>query len=71
VGVDGGNERRLTTAPGNQDAVAWTSAGLIVTSSLPDADVSDWFLVDPSTGEASVIQWMRGVPIPIAYRSGP
>jgi pimeloyl-ACP methyl ester carboxylesterase len=71
VGVDGSDLHRLTQAPGNQDAVAWTKAGLLVTSSLPGADVSDWFVVDPGTGSARAIPWMHGVPIPVAYLPGP
>jgi hypothetical protein len=39
----------------------------VVSSSLPDAEVSDWFLVDPVTGAPRVITWLRGVPDPIAF----
>ena len=67
VDADGAQLRRLTTAPGNQLADPWIEAGLVVTSSLPGADVSDWFLVDPVSGAPSVIPWLRGVPNPIAY----
>jgi hypothetical protein len=70
VGVDGSDEHRLTTAPGNQEAFAWTPAGLLTTSSLPEADVSDWFVVDPATGAARIIPWMTGVPTPVAYWPG-
>ena len=42
-----------------------------MTSSLPDADASDWFLVDPATGAATAIPWMHGVPNPIAAVSAP
>jgi alpha/beta hydrolase fold/WD40-like Beta Propeller Repeat len=67
IGIDGTNERRLTTAPGNQAAQVWMSAGLLVTSSLPDADASDWFVVDPATGKPRVLAWLHGVPNPIGY----
>ena len=67
VDVDQASPRRVTTASGNQAAVAWTSAGLIVTSSGPGADVSDWFLVDAATGTPRVIPWLRGTPEPIAW----
>jgi pimeloyl-ACP methyl ester carboxylesterase len=67
IGIDGTNERRLTTGPGNQAAQVWTSAGLLVTSSLPDADASDWFVVDPVTGTPRVLPWLHGVPNPIGY----
>src|SRR5207253_7828040 len=60
TGMDGTNERRLTTAPGNQSADAWLSEGLLVTSSTPGADESDWFLVDPSSGAPSRFLWMEG-----------
>ena len=34
---------------------------------IPDADLNDWFLVDPGSGAASGIAWLHGVPFPIAY----
>ncbi len=71
VGADGTGERRLTDAPGTQAAAPWLAEGLLVTSSLPDADASDWFLVDPTTGAATAIAWMHGVPNPIAAASAP
>ena len=71
IDVDGTNERRLTTAPGTQGADLWIPAGLIVTSSLPDAPSSDWFLVDPVTGIPRVIGWLAGVPEPIAFEAVP
>ena len=71
VHPDGSDERRLTTAPGTQNAVAWLAEGLLMTSSLPDADASDWFLVDPATGDASAIPWLHGVPDPIAAAMPP
>ena len=43
------------------------SAGLLVTSSLPDADASDWFVVDPATGTPRVLPWLHGIPNPIGY----
>ncbi len=61
-------ERRLTDGPGNQAVDAWTSAGLIVTSSLPGADASDWFLVDASTGTVAALPGLRGATEPLAYR---
>lgn len=67
INVEGRGERELTSAPGNQNAVLWIEQGLVVTSSLPGAEVSDWFLVDPSTGEPALLGWMRGLPDPIAY----
>ena len=67
INVDGTNERRLTTAPGTQGADLWISLGLVVTSSLPDAPSSDWFLVDPATGIPRVIGWLAAVPEPIAF----
>lgn len=70
IDADGTNERRLTTAPGNQLAGPWIPGGLVVESSAPDADVSDWFLVDPTTGGAHVFSWLHGVPGPIAWISG-
>ena len=50
VGVDGSGERRLTDAPGGQVGGPWLPEGLLVASSLPDADQGDWFLVDPGHG---------------------
>jgi len=71
IGADGTNERRLTDAPGNQFAQIWTAQGLLVTSSLPEADASDWFLVDPASGSPSAIPWLHAVAEPIGYaRSG-
>jgi pimeloyl-ACP methyl ester carboxylesterase len=67
VKAQGKNERRLTTAPGNQSVDAWLPSGLLVTSSAPEADVSDWFLVDPVSGEPRPIDWLRGMPNPIAF----
>ena len=71
IDADGSNEHRLTTAPGNQFAGLWISNGLVITSSLPDADASDWFLVDPATGDPRTISWMHGVPDPVAYVAAP
>ena len=62
VQPDGSGERRLTTAPGTQSGSPWLAEGLLVTSSLPDADASDWFLVNPETGAASAVPWLHGVP---------
>jgi pimeloyl-ACP methyl ester carboxylesterase len=67
IDVDGTGERRLIEAPGNQLANSWTPAGLLVSSSLPDADANDWFLVDPATGAPGAIDWLHGAPNPIAY----
>jgi TolB protein len=67
VDSDGSNERRLTTAPGDQAAFAWTPRGLLITSSAPEAIVSDWFLVDPVSGSTTVVRWLRGTPDPIGY----
>ncbi len=67
--TNGSSERRLTTAPGNQWAQLWTDRGLIVTSSLPDAEISDWFLVDPASGAAGSVPWLKGVPTPLGYGS--
>ena len=67
IDVDGTGERRLTNAPGNQLADTWTPAGLLVSSSLPDAEANDWFLVDPATGSPGAIDWLHGAPNPIAY----
>ncbi len=66
LGVDGSPERRLTDAPGGQVGGPWLSEGLLVASSLPDAEAGDWFLVDPATGAASVLPWLHGVPDPMA-----
>ncbi len=66
----GSGVRRLTTAPGNQAIDAWLADGLLVTSSAPGADVSDWFLVDPVSGAARAIPWLHGVPNPIAWLPG-
>ena len=70
IGVDGANDRRLTNAPGDQSADAWLPEGLLVTSSSPGADESDWFLVDPASGAPSRFLWMEGLPNPIAYAPG-
>jgi pimeloyl-ACP methyl ester carboxylesterase len=67
IGADGASERRLTDAPGNQFAQVWTPRGLLVSSSPPDADANDWFLVDPTTGSPGVIEWLHGIPNPIGY----
>jgi pimeloyl-ACP methyl ester carboxylesterase len=67
IDADGTGERRLTDAPGNQLADTWTPAGLLVSSSLPDAEANDWFLVDPATGSPGAIDWLHGAPNPIAY----
>ncbi|MEO5941214.1 MAG: alpha/beta fold hydrolase [Candidatus Limnocylindrales bacterium] len=66
----GSGVRRLTTAPGNQAIDAWLADGLLVTSSAPAADVSDWFLVDPTNGATLAIPWLHGVPNPIAWLPG-
>jgi pimeloyl-ACP methyl ester carboxylesterase len=70
IDAAGGNERRVTTAPGNQSVDAWLPGGLLVTSSAPDAEVSDWFLVNSETGAAAVVGWLHGRPNPIAYAPG-
>jgi pimeloyl-ACP methyl ester carboxylesterase len=71
IGADGTNERRLTDAPGNQFAQIWTTDGIVVSSSLPDADANDWFIVDPGSGSPSAMPWLHAVPNPISYaRSG-
>jgi pimeloyl-ACP methyl ester carboxylesterase len=67
IDADGRNERRITNAPGNQSAEQWLNAGLLVTSSNPDADVSDWYLVYPATSDVQVVPWLHGIPNPIAY----
>ena len=67
IGADGTNERRLTEEPGNQFAQIWTTRGLLVTSSLPDADASDWFLLDPTSGSLGAIPWLHAVAEPIGY----
>jgi pimeloyl-ACP methyl ester carboxylesterase len=67
LGADGTSERRLTTAPGYQVGGPWTSDGILVTSSAPGADLSDWFLVDPDSGGIQVIPWMHGLPNPLAW----
>lgn len=71
VGVDGSGERRLTDAPGGQVGGPWLPEGLLVASSLPDADQGDWFLVDPVTGAPSVLPWAHGVPDPMAAATRP
>jgi pimeloyl-ACP methyl ester carboxylesterase len=65
---DGSGERRLTRAAGNQAVVAWLPEGLLVTSSLPDADTSDWFLLDPVTLDVRAIPWLNGIASPVAWR---
>jgi Tol biopolymer transport system component len=67
IDADGRNERRITKAPGNQSAEQWLEHGLLVTSSHPDADVSDWYVVDPATSNVQLIPWLHGIPNPIAY----
>jgi TolB protein len=67
IDVRDAKERRLTTAAGNQSVDAWLPTGLLVTSSPPEADVSDWYLVDPASGEPRTIEWLRGVPNPVAF----
>jgi len=67
IGADGTSERRLTTAAGSQVAGPWTPDGIVVTSSAPGADLSDWFLLDPDSGATQVIPWMHGLPNPIAW----
>lgn len=71
VGVDGSGERRLTDAPGGQVGGPWLPEGLLMASSLPDADQGDWFLVDPVTGAPSVLPWLHGVPDPMAAATPP
>lgn len=67
IGADGSGERRLTRAPGFQVGGPWTPDGILVTSSAPGADVSDWFLVDPDSAAVQAIPWMHGLPNPIAW----
>lgn len=69
VGVDDGSQRRLTNASGTQASGPWTASGLLVTSAAPDPDSNDWFLVDPVTGIAQRLAWMRGIFDPIAWTS--
>ena len=71
MGVDGSGERRLTDAPGGQVGGPWLPEGLLVASSLPDAEQGDWFLVDPVTGAPSVLPWLHGVPDPMAAATRP
>jgi pimeloyl-ACP methyl ester carboxylesterase len=71
VGSDGTGERLVTVAPGDQFADAWLPSGLLVTSSLPGADASDWFIVDPATGAPQVVRWLAGYPIPISFAPAP
>jgi hypothetical protein len=70
VGLDGSPARRLAGGPGNQAADAWLPAGILATGSLPEDEVSAWFLLDPASGLPEEVDWLHGRANPIAWSPG-